>query len=166
MRSRDIIVKALATSALVVVLDLATKYLVVSRLYLGEEVVVIPGVFNLVYWLNPGAAFGIFGGGGEHNTLILTVISLLALGVVIYLIRHAESGFSVFSLSLIAGGAVGNLIDRVRYGEVVDFLDFYLGSYHWPAFNVADSAISVGVILTIVAFYLLEKERKAKEDQK
>lgn len=143
----------LITTATVAVLDQATKAVVTATLALHESIRVIPGLFSIVYVRNPGFAFGMGSDGGAAITVFLIGVTLAALVVIGILIRQAEDRLTVFALSLIAGGACGNLIDRVRFGEVVDFLDLYLGSYHWPAFNVADSAITVGVVLSIVLLY-------------
>ena len=134
----------------VIVADLVTKAAIERGLALGASIEVIPGFFNLVSWRNTGAAFGMLGGGGPLVTYLLMAVNVVALGVIAYLIHHSKKTSMDLALSLVAGGAVGNLIDRVRYGEVVDFLDFHIGSLHWPAFNVADSAITTGVVLLIV----------------
>jgi signal peptidase II len=144
------------TVAATVVLDQVTKALIIHNMSLYETVEVIPGLFNIVYWRNPGAAFGILKGGGMARVLLLAGLSILAIVTIGILLRHAEDTLTRAALSLIAGGAVGNLIDRLRFGGVVDFLDFHLGRYHWPAFNVADSAIMVGVFLSIFLFYFKE----------
>lgn len=138
----------------VVFLDQATKTLIGWYLKENSVVRVVPGFFNIVNWKNPGAAFGLLREGDILRTAFLVGVSILALAVIAFLIRQSREGFTVFSLSLVAGGAVGNLIDRLRFGEVVDFLDFYIGGWHWPAFNVADSAITAGVALSLAWFYL------------
>jgi len=143
---------AALTAAVVTAADQATKAAVMVRLLENQLVEVVSGFFNIVYFRNPGAAFGFLGGGwsgGEARTVLLIVLTAAALIVVGVLLRQARDRLLVFSLSLIAGGALGNLIDRVRFGEVIDFLDFHVGRYHWPAFNLADSAISVGVALAL-----------------
>ncbi len=128
-----------------------------------EAIAVIPGAFNLVNWLNTGAAFGIFSSGAAANRILLIAVTIVSLVVIGFLIRTARTEndkITTFALSLIGGGAVGNLIDRVRLGSVIDFLDFYTGSYHWPAFNIADSAITIGVILTLAGFFLKKPPKK------
>jgi signal peptidase II len=145
------------TAGAVVLLDLATKALVVGGLHLGDSVPVIPGLFNIVFVLNPGAAFGFLAGlPPDLRRPFFIVISLAAIAlIVVYRMRYlADKRLASLALALILGGALGNLIDRLRYGMVVDFLDLYLGSYHWPAFNVADSAISVGVGLMLLEMVL------------
>ncbi len=135
-------------AATIAALDQFTKWLVVRSIRPEESRVVISGFFNLVNWRNTGAAWGIL---RDYN-LVLTVVSLLTV-LALYLFRHSfqlhRSGSRV-ALGLITGGIIGNLIDRVHAGHVIDFLFFYIARYHWPAFNVADSAICVGVGLYII----------------
>ena len=132
----------------VVILDQATKLLVQRAFRLGESLPVLPGFFNLTYVLNPGAAFGLLAGAAAaFRGPFFIAVSVLAIAVICYYHARYARGRPLPSvgLSLILGGAVGNLIDRLRVGMVIDFLDFYVGAYHWPAFNVADSGITVGV---------------------
>ncbi len=148
-----------------VLLDQATKWLVVRNMALGEAIPVIPGFFDLVYVLNRGASFGMLNNPDiTWQRWFFIAMTLVAIGVIAYMVRMSKPEERLLRLALgcILGGAVGNLIDRVRQGMVVDFLDVYFGSYHWPAFNVADSAISVGAVLLIVSFYM-RGERKPRE---
>ncbi len=145
----------------ILVVDQWTKYLVQQKLPLYRKIEVIRGFFNLTHVRNTGGAFGVFGGekGGIGGVLFI-VVSLLATSVIVFLfskVKEQEKTLAL-SLSLVLSGAVGNLIDRVRYGEVVDFLDIYISSYHWPAFNIADSAICIGIAL--MALELLFKDKK------
>lgn len=144
----------IAIAVLIAVIDQITKAVVVEKLFFTESVTVIPGLFNLVHYRNPGTAFSIFSSGGTGRTVFLLATSIIALVVIGFIARQAKGIMQGVTLGLIAGGAVGNLIDRVRFGYVVDFLDFYLGRYHWPAFNVADSAITIGVVLAFFVFYV------------
>ena len=136
-------------SALVIVLDQFTKYWVSQSLVPGAGVPVTP-FFNLVLTYNTGAAFSFLSQASGWQRGFFILIAALASLLIIYFIRryHQEKRFS-FGLSLILGGAVGNLWDRIVLGHVVDFLDFYIKAYHWPAFNVADSAITCGAALLI-----------------
>ena len=140
----------------ILVLDQLTKMIVDRTMPLHHSIPIIDGFFNLTYVRNTGAAFGIFAGSHEAFRLpFLILVSVLALGFVVVMLkrlRDEETGL-ITALSLIIGGAIGNLIDRVLYGEVIDFLDFYWSHYHWPAFNVADSCITIGVLITL--FYLI-----------
>ncbi|MBI5587637.1 MAG: signal peptidase II [Deltaproteobacteria bacterium] len=143
----------LFTALAVTVFDQLTKHLIMRSLSLNQVVGAIPGLFDIVYFKNPGAAFGIFNDGGVWRTVFLIGTSLVSLVVIGALMKQSKDTLMTFGLSLIAGGAVGNLIDRARFGSVVDFLYFHLGEYYWPAFNVADSAITVGVILAFISYY-------------
>lgn len=145
----------------VVLLDQASKLLVQRMLQPGEIIAVIPSFFNLTYVMNPGAAFGFLASApAALRAPFLTGISILAVLFIAYFrYRHPELGWlPSLGLCLILGGAVGNLVDRLRLGMVVDFLDFYYGGYHWPAFNVADAAITVGVVLMVIE--ILTERRK------
>ena len=137
---------------LVVVLDQITKLLVLAKMPLYHSIAVIPGFFNLTHIHNPGGAFGFMATGSQdvRNFLFLGV-SAIAMGLIVYFYRSTPKTYPYLAsaLAMIFGGAVGNLIDRLRFGEVVDFLDVYVGAYHWPAFNVADSAITVGITIFI-----------------
>lgn len=149
-----------AIIALVVFLDQATKLWIVRQFSLFESLPVLPGFFNLTYLTNTGAAFGFLAGQPAlWRHLFFIGIAVVALFVlfILYWRRRRDSFFYELSLALIAGGALGNLVDRVRLGRVVDFLDFYIGRHHWPAFNVADSAITVGVTIFLVYSLFFEK---------
>jgi signal peptidase II len=140
-------------AGLVVVLDQITKLLVLANMPLYHSIAVVPGLFNLTHIHNPGGAFGFMASGhpGLRNLLFIGVSSL-AMGLLIYFYRNTPKShpFLATALAMIFGGAVGNLIDRLRFGEVVDFLDVYIGAYHWPAFNVADSGITIGIAIFII----------------
>ena len=148
-----------ATTAAVIALDQLTKYLVVQRFRLHESVQVIAGFFDLTYVRNPGAAFGFLAGAqGMWRGIFFITVSIVALAVIIVLVRQTRDRLSLIALALIGGGAVGNLIDRVRFGEVVDFIDWYYRTYHWPTFNIADSAISFGVGLLAIDMLFVRRE--------
>jgi len=152
-------IRLTAISGLVVVFDQVAKAIILNRLSLYSYVSVIPGLFNLTHIQNPGGAFGFLAQQPSSlRSIIFLTGSLLAIGLVFYLYKNTPktSPLLATGISLILGGAVGNLIDRVRFGKVVDFLDFYLAGFHWPAFNVADSAVSVGI--AIYLFHLLFKK--------
>jgi signal peptidase II len=142
----------LLIAGLVVVLDQMTKALVLANMPIYHSIAVIPGFFNLTHIRNPGGAFGFMAAGsqGLRNLLFRWRVGL-AMGLIVFFYRSTPKTHPVLAsaLAMIFGGAVGNLIDRLRFGEVVDFLDLYLGAYHWPAFNVADSAITVGITIFI-----------------
>jgi len=139
-------------AVIVLLLDRVTKWAVAGNIALHDSVAVIPGCFRLTHVQNTGAAFGLFAeSAAQWKVGALVSFSVLALIVVSALLwRNSHSlSTTTIALSLILGGAMGNLWDRIFTGHVVDFLDFYLGSYHWPAFNVADSAIVVGALLLV-----------------
>lgn len=142
--------------AVILVLDQATKLIVDRSMPLYHSIPLIDNFFNLTYIRNTGAAFGIFAGSAEiFRRPFLIVVSIVAIIFIVNMLRRLparETGLST-ALAFILGGAIGNLIDRLIYGEVIDFLDFHWSGYHWPAFNVADSFITVGVAITI--FYLV-----------
>ena len=133
--------------------DQLTKNYAIQHLALGESVEVVPELFNFTLVYNAGAAFGMFSGLPDiYRWSALGVVSLLALLVVFrFMLKEARGDrASELALSAILAGAVGNIIDRFRFDAVVDFLDFYWGDNHWPAFNIADSAISLGVAVLII----------------
>jgi len=144
----------------ILLIDQVTKVLVTQRFSLYESLEIIPGFFNLTYIRNTGGAFGLLAGEvSQLRTGLFLAISCVGMGIIFYLYTRIPPGerWLDAGLAMTFGGALGNLIDRVRFGEVVDFLDFHIGTLHWPAFNVADSAISVGV--GIFCFYFLFKKR-------
>ncbi len=139
----------------VTLLDQLAKIWVLHNLALYQHIAVIPSFFNLTHVTNTGAAFGFMAGDERWRHLFFQIVSVLALGGLFYLYMTArERGPMLFwGCSLVFGGACGNLIDRIRFGHVIDFLDFYLGTYHWPAFNVADAAITIGGGLLALHFF-------------
>lgn len=141
----------------IIFLDQVTKWFVDRTMPLYRSIPVIDGFFNLTYIRNTGAAFGILAGSGAHFRLpFLVAFSVLAIVFIIIMLRRLpehETGL-ISALAFILGGAIGNLIDRFVYGEVIDFLDFYWATYHWPAFNIADSFITIGVTITV--YYLIK----------
>jgi len=139
-------------SGCVILTDQITKFIIKINLALYDNIIVIENFFNITHILNPGGAFGFFASGSleVRRFIFLFLSSVVALFVLWFYKRcAADFIFLSYGLALIFGGAMGNLIDRFRYGKVVDFLDFYIGSAHWPAFNIADSAISIGMGILI-----------------
>ena len=134
----------------ILVLDRWSKATIQNRFDLNESATVIDGLFNITYVQNTGVAFGIFSSiSSPVKSLLLSVFTgVAAIIVIVYSIRSpVENRLLQIALALILGGAIGNLYDRLAYGFVVDFLEVYFRSYHWPSFNIADSAITVGVLL-------------------
>ncbi len=151
-------------TAIILVLDQATKLYVDANFRLHETVPVIRGFFHLTYVRNKGAAFGILADNAVRIPFFITVSIVAMLGIIWYLRQiRADQKLAIFSLSLIFSGAFGNLIDRIRLGEVIDFLDVFWQRHHWPAFNVADSAITIGVTLLFIEMWR-EDRNKAAED--
>jgi signal peptidase II len=150
-----------AISIATVILDQVSKTHIMQTMRLHESIPIIPEFFSLTYIRNPGAAFGLLASSSHGFRLVFFgITSLFALGLLamIFLRLRHDDWIGQLSIAGILGGAIGNLLDRVRFGEVIDFLDFYVNGYHWPAFNVADAAISVGVFFLIIHFALDKKE--------
>lgn len=151
-------------NAVILILDQATKLYVDARFELYESVPVIKGWFHLTYIRNKGAAFGIFADSAVRIPFFIGVTIIALLVIVWYLRRlRADQQLATFALALVFAGALGNLIDRIRLGEVIDFLDVFWGRHHWPAFNVADSAICIGVALLI--WEMWQEERRIKREK-
>jgi signal peptidase II len=149
-----------ALALLLVVLDQLTKYWISASLRYGEARA-YTGFFNLVLTHNQGAAFSFLAGAGGWQRGFFIAIALVAIVVIgALLVRHAGERLFCLALALILGGAVGNVLDRIVLGHVIDFLDFHLSGWHWPAFNLADSAITVGAVL-LVADSLRPRTRRA-----
>jgi signal peptidase II len=150
---RNLVLASLTGS--VIVTDQLSKLHIVQTMRLHESIPVIPNLFSLTYIRNPGAAFGLLAGSSNAFRMVFfgltSIFALVLLGTILYRMPERD-WMGRLSVSAILGGAVGNLIDRLRFGEVIDFLDVYVENYHWPAFNVADSAITVGVIFLIIHF--------------
>jgi len=147
----------------VLLLDRITKWAIARTIPLEDAINIIPGFFRLTHLENTGAAFSLFADSpSPFRTTLLIVFSVAALAVVSVLLWKERSVFhsGTLALSLILGGAVGNLWDRAFYGKVTDFLDFYIGMHHWPPFNVADSAIVVGALLLFMR--MLRKDQHSQ----
>jgi signal peptidase II len=153
-------------ASLILLCDRMTKALVAQKITLHDSVDVIPGMFRLTHVQNQGAAFGLFAESPfEWKVAMLVMFSLAALAVVSALLWKNGNALNAtaIALSLVFGGALGNLWDRVTSGRVIDFLDFYVGNHHWPAFNIADSAIVVGALLLLSEIFLAPQEDKQEE---
>ncbi|MFW6415308.1 MAG: signal peptidase II [Thermodesulfobacteriota bacterium] len=152
----------LSTAATILLLDQVVKFYVQANFTALDKEIVVPGFFNLVYVLNKGAAFGILNREDIYwQTYFFLGISLVAILVILYLLYSIEDRdkYLLFGMGAILGGALGNLVDRVRLGMVIDYLDFYFKSFHWPAFNIADTAITLGAISVLIS--LIKKENNA-----
>jgi len=143
-------------AAVVFALDRLTKRIIENSMSVFDTHTVIPGFFDIVHARNRGAAFSMFADSTSPlRSFVLIGLSLAALALVAGMLRNASrlDRFTVIGLSLILGGAVGNVFDRIMSGAVTDFLDFYIGELHWPAFNVADSAIVIGSGLLLISLF-------------
>ena len=150
------------TVIIVTLLDQLTKAYIHATMSLYSSWVVIDGFLSITYVRNPGAAFGFLAHASPlFRSIFFVLVTILAIGMILYylVISRADQPWLVFALSLILSGALGNLIDRLRFGEVIDFIDVYWSSHHWPAFNVADAAISVGAMIMILE---MVREKKVK----
>jgi len=148
--------RLILVSGSVVCADQITKSIIKTHITLYDNLIVIGNFFNITHVLNPGGAFGFFADQPlEVRKFIFLFMSSIVAVFVLWFYKRCAADFTFLSygMALIFGGAIGNLIDRFRYGKVVDFLDFYVGSYHWPAFNMADSAISIG--MGILMYHIL-----------
>ena len=148
-------------------LDQGSKWLVSTGMSLHQSIELLPNFFHLTYLRNPGAAFGILANHAFRLPFFISISILASLGILWYLWKQQGGSLrQQLALGLILSGALGNLIDRIRYGEVVDFLDVHWYHHHWPAFNVADSAICVGVGLLLLDSWFEERRKslKGKED--
>ena len=146
-------------AGLIVIVDQITKALIVKSMPLYHSVPVIPGFFNITHIQNPGGAFGFLANQSSSlRTIVFLLISSLAVGLIFWFYKNTPKThpWLANAFAMIFGGAIGNLIDRIRFRKVVDFLDIYLGDLHWPAFNIADSAISIGIAIFI--YHLLFKK--------
>jgi len=151
------------------VVDQITKWLAVMYLQEGEGIPVIPGIFDLTLVYNPGAAFGIFSTWPDGvRRASLAVVSIIALLVVFRFMRKEAKNDTISQMALcgILSGACGNIIDRARLDRVIDFLDFYYQEYHWPAFNVADSAISIGVTVLLFRLVFFSSKKVVEQNNK
>ena len=151
--------KLACVGGLIIIIDQITKAVILSFIPLYRSIAVVQGFFSLTHIQNPGGAFGFM---SNQSSSLLNIIFLfvasLAICLVFYFYINTPKKYNLLStgFALIFGGAIGNMIDRIRFGKVVDFLDFYIGDFHWPAFNVADSAITVGIVIFL--FHLLFKK--------
>jgi len=143
------------------ILDQIVKLYIQQNMRLHETVVVIPGFFHLTYIRNPGAAFGLLANQGDGFRFaffgLTSLVAVALLGMLLYKTPQ-DQWLAPVAISLVLGGAFGNLVDRIRFGEVVDFLDFFVNGFHWPAFNVADSAITIGITILMIHFFMEHKK--------
>ena len=153
--SRRYLLLGLGIAAAVGVADQLSKWAIMDLVMDPPRVIPVLPVFNLVLVYNPGVSFGLFGDAGPY---VLSALALAVCGGLVWWLRDVETRLLAIGIGVIIGGAAGNVVDRVRYGAVVDFLDFYIAGYpHFPAFNIADSAITVGVGLILLDALFAER---------
>ncbi len=146
---------------IIILLDQATKLRVKHVMQIGESISVIGDFFRLTFVTNDGGAFSFSIGDGSFNRIFFIIVPFLALFLIFYLIRKSENRLTVIAYLMVIGGAVGNLIDRVAYGHVIDFLDFDFFDFiihRWPVFNIADSAITIAIVLLIIDLIFFHKQ--------
>ncbi len=152
--------RGLAAAAAVAFVDQLSK-VAILHIFAGHVLgnrEIVTSFFNLALTYNRGMSFGLFNDGPGVNAFFFSLVAAAIVAVLVYWLRRVASPFLAIAIGLIIGGAVGNVIDRIRLGAVVDFLDFHVGSWHWPAFNLADSAICVGVAAMLLDGLLLRRE--------
>jgi signal peptidase II len=158
----------LLISAVVIFLDRLTKTLVSARIPIGGAIPVIPHLLRITHWTNEGAAFSLFADSTSPNTVrwgLIAFSMLAALVVLVALVRHGDRmNFTTVALALVLAGALGNVHDRMVYGSVVDFIEVHIFSYHWPDFNVADSAIVIGACLLLLDSLRTKKQTEPLPD--
>ena len=147
---------------LIFTLDQATKWWIVNEVMNPPRVIPVLPSFNLVMGWNRGVSFGIFDTASPPNQWLLIGLALIIVTVLLIWLKRADSRLISVALGLIVGGALGNVMDRIHYGAVADFLDFYVGDFHWPAFNVADVGITIGVIVLVLESYFVGSENDKK----
>lgn len=150
--------------AAAILFDIATKWLILNIVMVPPRAIEITPFFNLTLGFNTGVSFGMFRDVFLERPLLLAGIKVvIAVGLVVWAMR-TDRGIEAAALGLIAGGAAGNIVDRVRHGAVTDFLDFYVGTWHWPAFNMADVAISTGVAILLAGSLFSSQTALRKQD--
>ncbi len=163
------LIRLILIAGFVLILDQVTKAVILQTMPLYDSITIVPGFFNIVHVQNPGGAFGLFGEAAPFiRQLVFLFFAPAVVGFTLYMYYKTPlKPYPLFSLSLaiINGGAIGNIIDRIRFGKVIDFLDVYIGSSHWPAFNVADSALCIGI--AVFGYHVLfDKTPEEAEDSK
>jgi signal peptidase II len=140
----------IGTAILVIAADQLTKWWIIYEVMAPPRVIEVTPFFNLVMTWNPGISFGLFNTGSPLNALVLSVLALFIVALLLVWLYRSDRLFISGGIGLISGGAIGNVIDRIRFGAVADFLDFHIAGYHWPAFNVADSMITIGAAMIVL----------------
>lgn len=148
----------LSIALIVLFFDQVSKYFVYSHLLADVNIISYTSFFNLIKAWNTGVSFSMFNDYGSLGAIVLSLCSLIIVGFLFFWLVKEKNKILQTSLGFIIGGAIGNVIDRIRFGAVFDFLDVYYGTYHWPAFNVADSFICIGASIIIIHSMLFAKK--------
>ncbi len=159
MGTRSPFLLGAALTVAVIVADQLVKWWILAAVMNPPQPIALTPFFNIVLVMNRGVSFGMFGGAPGWVPWALSAFAVLIAAALLIWMRVAKGAMLVAALGLVAGGALGNVIDRLRFGAVVDFLDFHVGAWHWPAFNVADAAISIGVLLLILDSFKSDREK-------
>ena len=164
-RSRgSLLALSLGIALLIIVLDQASKWIILTDVMVPPRVIEVLPIFNLVLTFNYGVSFGLFSGEAQWQPFMLSALAVvISIGLCAWLARQPSRHLAI-AVGLIVGGAIGNVIDRLRLDAVVDFLDFHWGDWHWPAFNIADTAITLGVVSILVVDILFGGGTKPKLD--
>lgn len=156
----------LLIATLIIIADQLSKYWVYHYILDDVNFITYTSYFNVVKAWNTGVSFSMFNDGGMVGRILLVIIALLIVGLLLYWLKKENDKYLITAYSMIIGGALGNVIDRVRFGAVFDFLDFHINNNHWPAFNIADSFICIGAIIIIFHSLFIEKESASKINEK
>ena len=149
----------LGVAILVIVFDQATKWWIIEVVMQPPRIIELTPFFNLVMGWNRGISFGLFDGDSAINVWILPLVALAIVAALVVWLRRVQGAWLASAIGLVIGGALGNVVDRLRFGAVADFLDFHVAGYHWPAFNVADSGITVGVAMLVLDSLFMGAEK-------
>ncbi len=160
MRSSNGLRLGLVVAALVILFDQATKWWIIEVVMQPPRIILeLTPFFNLVMGWNRGISFGLFDGDSAVNVWILPLVALAIVAALVVWLRRVQGAWLASAIGLVIGGALGNVVDRLRFGAVADFLDFHIAGYHWPAFNVADSGITVGVAMLVLDSLFMRAEK-------
>ncbi len=159
MRSSNGLRPGLVVAAVVILFDQATKWWIVDVVMQPPRIIPLTPFFNLVMGWNRGVSFGLFDGDSALNVWILPLVALAIVAALVVWLRRVQGAWLASAIGLVIGGALGNVVDRLRFGAVADFLDFHVAGYHWPAFNVADSGITVGVAMLVLDSLFMGAEK-------
>ena len=149
----------LGVAALVILFDQAAKWWIMAMVMQPPRIIELTPFFNLVMGWNRGISFGLFDGDSAINVWILPLVALAIVAALVVWLRRVQGVWLASAIGLVIGGALGNVVDRLRFGAVADCLDFHVAGYHWPAFTVADSGITVGVTMLVLDSLFMGAEK-------